>query len=898
MSTWGNPYTEHNRRSQIADLNRERVLRQKKEREFMRGLQDKYQMGNMEEVEARIDEMNKIKLLDIRAAQRPRSVTPRVVAERPPIATVGRIDDGIRCFHPTHGGATIWTGEADGCIGIRNGTDLSLAYRIDKTDGVFVDVITQSSAQHMWVGMSDGTIRIYDPLVFILLFEGKKHEKAVTAITETFDGKMFTGSVDGSVVKWDTEAHEFECMMELPPCESAVRSLACYGYNLFIACDSPVIRCADAETGLDTRVFEGHEGTVTTIAVTNGFLWSGSADSTIIVWTIDDAAQVATLTEHRCGVTDLMADDVGHTVWSTDESGQIHVWHSQPEQGFALVRSYVPDGAGAPMRLIKGLVAVDASKMWSLGGNGTNFVWHSATNRVERSARQAIVAMEHIIDQDGRELERWSAIIANLKAVAARLRQAMSAHLCESTERIEAQERFFRWLRFARLRVWRKRLPYAANALENAAQSDLSARYLSTWTRFVEAAQRKRHHAKIADVLGRNRRNELLTAYVTKAANFFRFARAKQLTRARARFLVSAHDRRAMGTAFQAWANFLAGRRRHRKRLQMAAALCASVDRAMLSSYFVAWVGSVRRRLLQSNASQRSIACAGVMLRAGPIAAAYFRWLAATKAARVAKRRSRIATVVSRRSSRLTLARSFLKWQRWAIDQNVAATSRGLTTLRESSVALQSKLDAVEHITGRQHLAEEVQRLIDQTRANIEAKKARYEQLGEECEDVVRQTELHRSGQQQETAKSIAEQVDDLIAMLKAKLINVHHDYALTRKVVEKAKNVNASRLFLESHQAVKRIVVQLTGQGYLGSEDVWPLTEAKVKSMPKHHAESVLTAIKSMIVTFDIMTPEDRSKLQTDNEIAINAHWLRTFADACVALRKKALGKAMYRVK
>jgi hypothetical protein len=895
--SWGNPYSEHNRRAAIADTNRERVLRQKKEREFLRGLGDKFEMSNMEEVEARLDEMNKIKLLDIRQAQRARGEAPVTLPERPPITTVGRLDASLRCFHPTHGGATLWTGEADGCIGIRNGTDGSLAYRIDKTENTFVDVITQSSAHHMWVGMSDGTIRIYDPIVFILLFEGKKHEKAITAFAETFDGKMFSASVDGAVYKWDSEAHEFECMLELPATNSAVRSLACYGYNLFIADDSPVVRCVDAESGLETKSFEGAEGTITCLTVIDGYLWTGSADSYVSVWTIDDAECVSSRREHDCGVTGLMTDEIGHTVWSSDESGQLNVWHSSADRGFSLLRSYVPDGAGAPVRLMKGYVAVDASKLWSLGGNGVNYVWHSATNRIERSTKQAVLAMEHIIDQDAKELERWAAVLANLQDVAARLRATMATQLGLSAQRTLAQESMLRWVLFAKKRMWRKRLPFAAKALEATRESELRARYLTVWSRFTEAAHRTRHHQNVAQVMERNRRNELLVAYVHKANDFCKLLRSRQVARTRAAALTKSHERRHASVVFATWLNLHATRKRLQKRQQMAAALHIASEHSMLHSFFSAWAGNVRRKKIAKGAVARSVGLGATFSRE-QMSTAYFTWQRFATRQRFSKRRARVAVVVSRRSTRTVLSAFYFRWARCALDHQQTARMRQLRQIHDETEALQSKLDAVEHITGRQRLVDEVQRLIDLTKANIDAKKGRLGEIEQECDDIVRATELKRSGVQEEVAKSIGEQVDDLIAMLKAKLLNLHQDYALARKVIEKAKNLSATKSFLEAHQAVKRIVVDMTGKTFLGSEDVWPLSEAKVRAMPKHHAESVLTAIKTMIITYDIMTPEERSSLQTDNEIAINAHWLRTFADACIAIRKKALGKAVFRVK
>jgi hypothetical protein len=89
----------------------------------------------------------------------------------------------------------------------------------------------------MWTGFDDGSIRIYDQVVYILAFEASRHTQTVTAFAETFDGRMFSASLDGSVVKWDSEVREFALIGELRDTSHArhLRATAC---NLFVGFDS------------------------------------------------------------------------------------------------------------------------------------------------------------------------------------------------------------------------------------------------------------------------------------------------------------------------------------------------------------------------------------------------------------------------------------------------------------------------------------------------------------------------------------------------------------------------------------------------------------------------------------------------------------------------------------
>lgn len=892
---WHNPYSGvQDRKAQLAEANRQRVMRQKKEREFLRGMHHNPELSNLDDVEAKLEEQQKARLLDMRTA---RSASHIDVAEEPAEQMVAAAEfrHQLRCFWPTQGGSTLWTGENDGCLGIRNGANGDLVYRIAATEGVVVDVLYQSTSSHMWVGLSDGTVRIYDQLVFIQLFEGKQHGKGVTCFMETFDGKMFSAGLDGSMVKWDSEAHEFEAMMALPASDCAVRAMASYGYNLFVASDCHDVKCIDVETGAQVRLYSGHEGAVAAVAVADGYLFSGSSDNTVRVWQIDTAEELAVLQRHNAPVTSVMVDDIAHTIWSADASGTLHVWHTAVDKDFGHLRSFAA-GCGQ-VRAMHGFVAVDASKMWSLGSNGVNFVWHTATNRVEQAGRQAVLGMEHIIEQDAKELERWTAVIENLRIVAERLKSTMGARLGEQAAAKRTRVCYFQWLQFVYHSRAAKKRPAVAALLERATTCALSSRYFHAWARWLQQRVAARSRRSLALAMEKSiQQTRIRNAYRTMRV-FYSTARSRALRVSRAQALANATDRSLLHQRLTQWLELASKRRRFRKRDQLAASINCLAETTVLRTFFIKWLAHRQFAQRSSAALSRANALCASQIRSSR-GATLAAWRRSTDARVLHSHRSRIALLVAERVRALTASAAFGAWMRYALSRREVALRREIDDGRARLDALDRDVAKVAHLTRRQQLGHEVQALIDLAKENIARKRGAITATSENCVELQAAIEDKRSNSRQHQERTVQQHVDDLIARLKSKMLNMHQDFAHIAKTNEKAKTLPATRVFLEAHQAVKRIVVQLTNQPVLHSDELWPLTERMVRKMPKHHAESILVALKNMIIAFDIMSPNERQALETDNEIAINAKWLNLFGDICVEIRTKTLGASALRVK
>ena len=459
------PFPEGSMKAETAAQNRRRVQRMKEEQAFLRGIKTNFQLKHLSEIRTQLLQQ-KEEFLEQQRQQIETSNAQEVDAEPEGPQFVRSFSARARCIEAVQGGATLWTGEADGTIGVRNGVTGELVYCIEKTENMIACTLCATES-HMWVGMSDGTIRIYDHLVFILAFEGKGHKGAVTAFARTFDGKMFSSSADGTIIKWDSEANNFDIMARITDVNQHVYCLACYGYNLFVGGDANVVSSVDIETSAAVLKYVGHTGKINAVVVVDGFLFTASEDGTAGVWTIDGGERIQTLEHDSLPVCALLADPVGHRVWSSDSEGNIFVWSSLAEQDFGLVSATRRGGATSRTVDLKGIVAVDTVKVWSLGSDGENKVWQASVNRVKEAMRSALDAMTSVAAEDEVQLGKWHELIQTKESVAKCVKERLALALKKQQDRKVACAWYRKWALYVILhRAAAKKAPHFRSAVQ------------------------------------------------------------------------------------------------------------------------------------------------------------------------------------------------------------------------------------------------------------------------------------------------------------------------------------------------------------------------------------------------------------------------------------------------
>lgn len=878
-------------KAQILAENQAKVERRKAEQRFISNMSagNGYRLSEMDDVKAAIKAETE--------ARRIEYTSPREVVERPslplvdPVKLVGSFAANVRCMETTHGGSTLWTADEDGSIGIRSAVNGQLAFRIEPLGEATVECLYAAETT-MWVGLSSGKTRIYDQQVFVLAFEGDAHTEKVTAFAQSFDGKTFSTSEDGTVVKWDVEDKKFEVLSRITDFGCPQRCLHCYGYNLFVGGDDGIVRAFDSETSALLRVFDAHTQRVSALAVLDGFLFTASVDATIAAWNMSTGEKVGTLIDHAHPVTSLMADPVGHHLWSADQGGEMKVWSSKQDSEFALIHTIQHDSPVGVISL-KGVVAVDSVKVWTFGSNGENKVWHASKNRIEEAVRDAIMNMKNIIDQDEIELAKWADLIQTLREVAKKLDTSLSSTLATTSDRSIQRGVYFMWLRwlfFSRLSKIRLRL---ADTLVADTNKDLTRRYYKAFLLFLLAKKRQRSKVALADLLASMSKHRLQyqsSRHLQQAVVGIKHARNVEIM---SNALKSNTDNASLRQAFNKLAGLRQQRVKDRQLNEMASSLATSADDAQLLHYYNLLKRNLFTRPLRDSitASVEKIQlAANVSVLRGP----WNTWVEAQRRAREEKLKNESCATFRHNQECHVLGIYYNKWMRFVRDaasQRAAAESEARSNRLES---LRRKAVRCEGLMARRELIKDAENAIKAAHSGKIERMAEIHRLLSENAELEGNIKSKVFAKRLEREKSDKEKTIDLLALLKSKLINFYSDHSFIDSKIKKAQQkaiagstvtFAAGNMFRQAHQEIKKRVV--THVPSTCDQARWELTESMIPAIIGNGAGPVLSSIKEMIAMIDVLDLDDQSQSGTNTEIALNADWLEKIADECIRMRK-----------
>jgi hypothetical protein len=445
-----------------------------------------------------------------------------------------------------------------------------------------------------------------------------------------------------------------------------------------------------------------------------------------------------------------------------------------------------------------------------------------------------------------------------------------------------------------------KKRTVAVKALAADCDARLRQGYWIKWSRFLANQKAQRHKETMANVLYQSERRQLGLATFMKLRQFYFFVRRRQKRELVLKQLEARTTTANAASAWNSWRNCVASRAQSKKKAAMAKCLEAVTLENFQREYFLRW-GRALQGKKRGNKTAKCSNSLCIRLENDLRGRYFMAWLIKARAARPTTTKRHALLVLARHAEKNLLASYYGLWSRFAALKREAKMLAEYEQGKSRIAELLESMRGIEGLVRRQKLLEDAQRAIDKAKQDREAKLARLAEVRAECDGIKEQIEEKRAGAREKTQKSIAEQVEDLIAKLKVKVLNFHQDFPLIHKTQEQIKldKGGVIKVFLEGHIAVKKIVVEITKQTYLGAEDEWPLTEDMVKKLKPHYCDPVLNAIKTMVIAFDTMTPADRQSMTTDGEIVLNAKWLILFADVCVGIRLKKFGKAgAFRVK
>ena len=265
----------------------------------------------------------------------------------------------------------------------------------------------------MFSGSLDGSIRVWrtETLEQERVLQSEDEDDALSSLAVT-DGRVISGYSSGRIRVWDAASGERLC--ELEGHTDSVGSLCVLGPRLASGSDDSSIRVWTRGPGPEwqcERTFSGRRLWVRCLAGWEGKLISGSADKTIRIWDLETGVQDATLTGHDGVVFALLVH--GRRLFSASKDGTIRAWAAGTWAALARVEAH---GAAAS-RMYPRCLAASGPKLisGSAAGGGPDEgrrhevrVWDADTLACEHTLRQPAGARVFCLAGTGGEV--WGGV--------------------------------------------------------------------------------------------------------------------------------------------------------------------------------------------------------------------------------------------------------------------------------------------------------------------------------------------------------------------------------------------------------------------------------------------------------------------------------------------------------
>ncbi|XP_014283002.1 U3 small nucleolar RNA-interacting protein 2 [Halyomorpha halys] len=177
----------------------------------------------------------------------------------------------------------------------------------------------------------------------IKVLKCKEHKLPITVVILSSDCKyIYSGSKDGSIVKWTIDGSKVKC---LPPRHkdksneklhsSSILAIAVSEDDKYLASsdEGRVIQIWEADTFNHYHSFLGHQASVTGLAfckITQN-LYSCSKDKTVKVWSMNEKAYIETLFGHHDCITGIDVLCKGRAVTAGGTDSTCRVWKIEEE---------------------------------------------------------------------------------------------------------------------------------------------------------------------------------------------------------------------------------------------------------------------------------------------------------------------------------------------------------------------------------------------------------------------------------------------------------------------------------------------------------------------------------------------------------------------------------------
>ncbi|EKF29897.1 hypothetical protein MOQ_006303 [Trypanosoma cruzi marinkellei] len=228
-------------------------------------------------------------------------------------------------------GSTIWVGEASGKVSVVEvDTGKFLNIVLDHRGAAVI--VMRTARGYVWAGFADGSLRVFNSSTIDLIFEKQFHKDCITdiALSQNCD-TAYSSSLDSYVCYWNTSFFAIENPRVLGDCRGAVRSLVLFHDLLFSGGDDSKIIEWNTVSKERKHVLAAHSAPILVLTICNNFLWSGSEDGVVCIWSLSDLDGgspecIHMITNPHEGPVTILKT-VGLKVWSVS-MGQVYIWNS------------------------------------------------------------------------------------------------------------------------------------------------------------------------------------------------------------------------------------------------------------------------------------------------------------------------------------------------------------------------------------------------------------------------------------------------------------------------------------------------------------------------------------------------------------------------------------------
>ncbi|GAM21918.1 hypothetical protein SAMD00019534_050930 [Acytostelium subglobosum LB1] len=307
--------------------------------------------------------------LDLNASTRRMAKVASILGSNENMVTWLSIDPApapIQCMAEV--GKHVWVGCSDGSIRVidRETQNTVVTRQAHNPHGIYTLVVVGKT---VWSSSRDSKIKVWSIKSGKLLKELEGHSSHVTSLL-LVGQNMWSISADMAIRVWSTTS--FRCIKKIET-KSYLVSMAKFGNQIWIGTESTILRW-DATTYEPIDNLVGHKKMVHCMIPVDNNVWSCSSDNLIIVWDPHTGKLVRRLTDHKSRVFYLLR--VNNHVWSCawDRTIKIHSVETH-----ALIKEIEPvhRDAISCMALVS-RAGILTPQIWSGSWDHTIIIWKSS----------------------------------------------------------------------------------------------------------------------------------------------------------------------------------------------------------------------------------------------------------------------------------------------------------------------------------------------------------------------------------------------------------------------------------------------------------------------------------------------------------------------------------------